>query len=249
MDRAIGLLRKHLAAQGLRQDTLVFYCGDNGTSADGALGFPHRGVKGQVYEGGTLVPGVIEWPARIPRPRSSSVRASTSDLLPTLCALAGQQVPARPIDGIDLTPLLDDQMTKRSQPLHFWSYNTGNIARSKLEPWIDPQFQKGTTPLAKLMGGKATRDFTNFRHPAIGDADYLGPRAIIDGDFKLVIHEPKNGVPTHELFDLQSDPAEKHNLIEQQPALAARLKAQLRQWQESVLHSLTGADYPAQKPR
>ena len=38
MDRAIGQLRKHLAAQGLRQDTLLFYCGDNGTSADAALG-------------------------------------------------------------------------------------------------------------------------------------------------------------------------------------------------------------------
>ncbi len=38
MDRAIGTLREHLAAQGLRDNTLLFYCGDNGTSADGALG-------------------------------------------------------------------------------------------------------------------------------------------------------------------------------------------------------------------
>jgi arylsulfatase A-like enzyme len=102
MDRAIGMLRKHLAAQGLRQNTLLFYCGDNGTSGDAALGFPHRGVKGQVYEGGTLVPGLVEWPARIPQPRSTGVRASTSDLLPTLCALVGQPLPNRPLDGIDL---------------------------------------------------------------------------------------------------------------------------------------------------
>ena len=73
MDRAIGTLRKHLAAHGLRENTLLFYCGDNGTSADAALGFPHRGVKGQVYEGGTLVPGLIEWPARIPKPRTTGV--------------------------------------------------------------------------------------------------------------------------------------------------------------------------------
>ena len=74
MDRAIGVLRKHLAAQGLRQDTLLFYCGDNGTSADAALGFPHRGVKGQVYEGGTLVPGLIEWPAHFPAAPHQSPR-------------------------------------------------------------------------------------------------------------------------------------------------------------------------------
>jgi len=243
MDRAIGTLRKHLAAQGLRENTLLFYCGDNGTSADGSLVTPHRGVKGQVYEGGTLVPGLIEWPARVPQPRSTSVRATTSDLMPTLCAITEQPLPDRPIDGIDLTPVLDDKMTKRSKPLYFWSYNTSALRKSKPEPWIDPELQRGTTPLVKLMGGIATRNFTNFRHPAISDANYLGPRAIIDGNFKLVIHEQKRGDPQKELFDLQADHAEKTNLIEQQPATAENLQAQLHQWQQSVLQSLTGADY------
>ena len=243
MDRAIGLLRKHLAAQGLKQDTLLFYCGDNGTSADAALGFPHRGVKGQVYEGGTLVPGLIEWPARIPEPRGTSVRASTSDLLPTLCALIGQPVPDRPLDGIDLTPVLDGKMTVRPSPLFFWAFNTAHLALSNLDPWIDPELQTGTTPLVKLMQGKATRDFTNYHHPAITEDDYLGPRAIVDGRFKLVTHEQNTGAALRELFDLDADPAEKNNLIEQQPAVAKKLQTQLREWQESVLHSLTGADY------
>ena len=243
MDRAIGLLRKHLAVQGLRQDTLLFYCGDNGTSADAALGLPHRGVKGQVYEGGTLVPGLIEWPARIPRPRRTSVRASTSDLLPTLCALVGQPVPNRPLDGVDLTPVLDDKMTERPGPLIFWEYNIEHLARSNPKPWIDPELQKGTTPLVKLMGGKATRDFTNYRHPAITDDDQLGPRAIIEGKFKLVIHEQRTGAPRRELFDLSADPAEKANLNEQQPDVAQKLQTRLIAWQQSVLRSLTGADY------
>ncbi|HUQ72846.1 MAG TPA: hypothetical protein VM165_25180, partial [Planctomycetaceae bacterium] len=99
-------------------------------------------------------------------------------------------------------------------------------------------------PLVKLMGGKATRDFTNFRHPEIAEADYLGPRAIIDGPFKLVIHEPPNGTIRRELFDLRADPAETTNLLDQQPARAQALEARLRQWQSSVLQSLTGADYP-----
>jgi arylsulfatase A-like enzyme len=243
MDRAIGMLRKHLAAEGLKQDTLLFYCGDNGTSADSALGVPHRGVKGQVYEGGTLVPGLIEWPARISEPRSTSVSASTSDLLPTVCALVGQLLPNRPLDGIDLTGVLDGQVTERPSPLCFWEYNTARLRRSEPEPWIDPELQKGTTPLVKLMGGKATRDFLNFRHPAITEDEYLGPRAIIDGRFKLVIHEQQNGNVKRELFDLQADPAESINLLEQQPATAAKLQTRLRQWQQSVLHSLSGADY------
>jgi arylsulfatase A-like enzyme len=242
MDRAIGNLRKYLAAEGVRNDTLLFYCGDNGTSADGALGFPHRGVKAQIYEGGILVPGLIEWPARIAEPRSTAVRSSTSDLLPTLCKIAGQPMPDRPIDGIDITPLLLGERFERPNPLYFWSFNTSALRLSELEPWIDPQLQTGTTPLAKLQDGKATRDFTNFQHPQISDADYRGPRAIIDGDWKLVIHEQKNSIK-YELFDLHTDPAEKVNLIEQQSAVAKTMKAQLRQWQDSVLQSLSGADY------
>lgn len=243
MDRAIGVLRNHLTAEGLRDNTLLFYCGDNGTSADGSLFTPHRGVKSQVYDGGILVPGLIEWPARIPQPRSTKVRASTSDLLPTLCGIVGQPLPTRPIDGIDLTPLIDGKITERSNSLYFWECNIGSQRDAKAEPYIDPELQKGTTPLAKLMGGVATRNFNNFRHPIISDSDYLGPRAIIDGDFKLVIHEQKNGKARQELFDLQTGSAEKNNLIDREPAEAEKLQSKLRQWQDSVLNSLTGADY------
>ncbi len=244
MDRAIGQLRTHLAAQGLKHDTLLSYSGDNGTSADAALASPHRGVKGQVYEAGTLVPGLIEWPARIRQPRTTSVRATTSDLLPTLCALTGQPLPDRPLDGIDLTPLLDGKMTERPVPIQIWEYNTARFSSAKSEPYLDPKLQEGTTPLAKLAGGKATRDFRNVRHSGeITDADFLGPRAIIDGRYKLVIHEQKGGEAKHEVFDLETDPAEKTNLLPDQPEKASALQSKLRDWQQSVLRSLTGADY------
>lgn len=243
MDRAIGTLRKHLAETGLRQNTLLFYCGDNGTSADAALGVPHRGVKGQVYDGGVLVPGLIEWPARIPQPRTTTARASTCDLLPTLCALTGQPLPNRPLDGIDLTPVIDGKLTERPSPLFFWEYDIARFTGMKPEPYIDPELQRGTTPLVKLMAGKATRDFTNWRQPPVTDADYLGPRAIIDGRYKLVIHELKDGNARRELFDLEADPAEKTNQVEEQPAITERLQNRLHDWQRSVMTSLSGADY------
>jgi len=243
MDRAIGQLRNHLATRGLRDNTLLFYCGDNGTSPDAALGFPHRGKKGEIYEGGVLVPGLIEWPARIPKPRRTAFRACTSDLLPTLCAITGQPLPDRPLDGISLLPVFDGQLSERPAPLCFWQFNTRSISPKEAQPWIAPELQTGTTPLVKLAAGKATRDFQNYRHPIIRDGDYLGPRAIIDGRYKLVLHEQKNGEPRRELFDLASDPAEKHNRYGESPDLAAPLEKRLRRWQESVLWSLTGADY------
>lgn len=240
MDRSIGTLRKHLAAKGLRDNTLLFYCGDNGTSPDATLVLPHRGVKGQVYEGGTLVPGLMEWPARIPQPRSTKACATTSDLMPTLCALTGQPLPDRPLDGMDFLPMLDGTMTERPMPLWFWQFDTAHLTK---EPYIDPKLQEGTSPLVKKSAGKATRDFSNFRHETITEADYLGPRAIIDGHYKLVIHEQKKGGVKEELFDLAADPVEKIDLAAQQPEIAKKLQSKLHGWQNSVLHSLTGADY------
>jgi hypothetical protein len=46
-----------------------------------------------------------------------------------------------------------------------------------------------------------------------------------------------------ELFDLTADPAETTNLSEQQVELVGQLERKLRDWQQSVLTSLTGADY------
>ena len=246
MDRAIGTLREHLADSGLRDNTLLLYCSDNGTSPESALGFPHRGAKGEIYEGGTLVPGVIEWPARIAKPRTTHFRVCTSDLLPTLAALTDQPLPNRPLDGVDLTPVIDGTFGTRPSPLAFWIFNSRQLTESNPKPYIESAFQEGTTPLVKLSRGKATRDFRNYHHPAISDTDFLGPRAIIDGDHKLVVRE-KNGKASTELFDLKTDPAEKINLIDQRPELARKLKTDLREWQDSVLHSLTGADYQETK--
>ncbi len=245
MDRAIGVLRKHLAAAGLRDDTLLFYCGDNGTSPDATLASPHRGTKGQFYEGGTLVPGLIEWPARIRQPRATNVRATTSDLLPTLCALTGRPPPDRPLDGIDLTPVLDGAMAARPSPVFFWGYNIGRLTSANAPPYLDPRLQEGTTPLVKLAGNKATRDFNNLRHPGVfTDADYLGPRSVIDGPFKLIIHDGgKPAASRVELFDLDADPSEKTDLAERHRDRVAQLQTKLREWQQSVLKSLAGADY------
>jgi hypothetical protein len=93
--------------------------------------------------------------------------------LPTLCAIVEQPLPSRPLDGMDLADVIDDKISSRPTPLYFWEYNSQRLADSNPTPWLDPELQKGTTPLVKLMAGKATRDFTNFRHPTIAEDDYL----------------------------------------------------------------------------
>ena len=241
MDRAIGNLRHYLADTGLRENTIVWYCGDNGIPASGDATNLFRGIKGDVYEGGIRVPCVIEWPAMVKQQKISVVNTVTSDILPTLAELTGQALPERPIDGISLVPLIEGQMKDRPSPVFFWNYDTSNEDMENGVPYIDPRLQEGTTPLIKMMDGKYTRSFRNFHHPEIRESDYNGPRAVLDTRYKLVI-DGGNGESV-ELFDLLNDPYEKKDLSRDLPSVTNSLSNQLLLWQRSVLKSLTGADY------
>ena len=241
MDRSIGHLRDHLKLTGLRDNTVLWYCGDNGSpSSSGRVETPLRGQKATMYEGGIRVPGLIEWPARIRKARVSSMSSVTSDMLPTLCDLAGVDLPNRPLDGVSIAPLLKGEMTRRP-PIYFWSYPSGLVANHEPQPkpWIDPLLQEGTTRLVKYMGDKRTRSFRNYHQPAITEADYGGSRVMLDGDYKLVV-DGNEGI---ELFHLKTDRAEEKNLHSIKPDIVHRMQTTLRAWQDSVLRSLRASDY------
>ena len=245
MDRAIGKLRKQLDARGQRDNTVLWYCGDNGNPrSSGRVETPLRGEKATMYEGGIRVPGIIEWPAKIQAPRVSPINSVTSDMLPTLCSLAGVELPKRPLDGIDMSGMLDGSMKQRPRPIGFWRYNSSRVTGHKPapKPYIASALQEGTTPLVKFMGAKRTRSFRNFHQPPIGEEDYEGPRVWLDNRYKLVV------TGSAQLFDLQSDNAEERDLAKELPQVAARMQQELREWQTSVLESLSEADYSQPAP-
>ncbi len=250
MDRSIGQLRDWLGKRGLSKDTLLWYCGDNGTPDGGIVTSPFRGKKGTMYGGGIRVPGIIEWPAAISRPATSDVNTVTSDILPTLCEIIGRPIsgqsakakPAsRPIDGISLVPLIKGKMTRRSKPIGFWSFDTGNMGRGK--PWIEAQLQQGTTPLVKKLAGRFTRNFTNFHHPKIREQDFGGERVLLGNRYKLIARSRRGNPDRIELYDVRKDPSEKQDLTRSEPEVVRSMSKSLRAWQQSVLESLSGADY------
>lgn len=240
MDRSIGQMRDYLRDNELRNNTLLWYFGDNGTPQEGVATMPFRGHKGNVYEGGIRVPSVLEWPARIKLPLINSINGVSTDVLPTLCEIVGQPLPDRPIDGVSLVGMIDNIMVDRPEPIAFWN---GRPRQGDQEPYIDPEMQKGTTPLVKLMDGIATRNFKNFHHPGIEEQDFGGARALLGNQYKLVIHGDAGPAAKRELFDVRADPTEENDLIEDLPDLAKEMETQLRDWQQSVLESLMGNDY------
>jgi arylsulfatase A-like enzyme len=123
MDRSIGTLRAGLRRLSIADNTLVWFCSDNGglpkitPETVGGL----RGFKGSLYEGGLRVPGIIEWPAGIQQPRVTQFPAVTMDIFPTIAEIVGlpETTMLQPQDGMSLRSLFDEEIGRRLKPIPF----------------------------------------------------------------------------------------------------------------------------------
>ena len=123
----MGRVLATLDRLGLDDNTLVIFTSDNGPwlsygdHAGSAL--PLREGKGTSFDGGVRVPFVARGPARIPAGTEIREPAMTIDILPTLAGLVGASLPALPIDGKDIAPLLlgeDGAVSPHEALLFYW---------------------------------------------------------------------------------------------------------------------------------
>ncbi|MFH5804628.1 sulfatase [Alienimonas sp. DA493] len=133
MDRSVGALRAGLREAGVAEDTLLWFCSDNGglPRIEPSTVAPLRGNKGTIYEGGLRVPAIVEWPAAIEPGRVSDALTVTSDILPTVCSAAGVAPPDRPLDGVNLLPLLTGAAPHWERPNPLGFRQRGSVA------WVD----------------------------------------------------------------------------------------------------------------
>ncbi|MFV2070449.1 MAG: sulfatase, partial [Pirellulales bacterium] len=119
-------LRARLRSLEVADRTMVWFASDNGPvggkrvpDAPGSAG-PFRGHKSTLFEGGIRVPGLVEWPDSVRPGTTTRFPASTLDYLPTILAAVGGQLPdKRPVDGINLLPVLAGQGGQRGVPIAF----------------------------------------------------------------------------------------------------------------------------------
>ncbi len=240
MDRAFGKLRKELRALGIAENTILWYCSDNGGLAGlGSTG--GRANKASIYEGGIRVPAMLEWPARIPKPRVTDVPCNTSDIYPTLLQIVAVKLENQPpLDGISLVPLTDGKMKLRPKPMGFWDHPTGGI-RTPSKEWMTEllEVQRRGEEIAdrsrlRLDAGKITKKYPEDRFP--------GHAAWLDWPWKLHRIETNKAVKL-ELYNLAKDPEETEDLTAHDAARVSAMRQQLEGWLKSVVKSLNGEDY------
>ncbi len=110
VDWSVGEILEALQRCGIDDDTLVVFTSDNGPWLSygdhaGSAG-PFREGKGTEFEGGIRTPTIARWPGRVPAGTTCDEFAATIDLLPTVAALIGAELPEHEIDGCDIGPLL-----------------------------------------------------------------------------------------------------------------------------------------------
>lgn len=148
IDRSVGRLRTALKELKVSDNTIFWYCSDNGGHEGPKSTGNLRGQKGSMWEGGLRVPGLVEWPARITKPFTSETPCSTLDMYPTILEATGAvaQNQIQPLDGISLISLFDRKTDARSKPLPFW--NHGAALRGHAV-WLDWPYKLHTDPVGE----------------------------------------------------------------------------------------------------
>ena len=234
MDRGVGRALEALDRNGLTEDTIVLFASDNGPQfggegemcSDRYNGY-FNGCKLLVYEGGIRVPGIVRWPAGLDRGSAVGGMIHFTDWLPTLAAAVGVSLPdGPPIDGRNVLPALRGEGSGDYGP-RFWQWNR-------------------YTPVGTCNA--AMRDGAwKLVRPVIWEAMVVAPE---DGELDLrlkyepegitdIIHDPEPertipNAPPAQLFDIDDDPFEQHDLAARHPDVMGRMQQDLDNWFDSV---------------
>jgi arylsulfatase A-like enzyme len=125
LDEQMGRLRSELRGLGVADNTALWFCSDNGPewNTGTKLGSAKhlRGSKRDVYEGGIRVPGLLEWPAKLPTPKTIDMPCATLDYFATTLDMVGLSPDPypHPADGVSMLPALEGRMKERAKPLLF----------------------------------------------------------------------------------------------------------------------------------
>lgn len=135
VDASTGRILDLLRELQIDRNTLVIFTSDNGGSVPhGSNNAPLRGSKGQTYEGGIRVCTLAWWPGRVPAGSRTEAITAHLDWLPTFAALAQAELPARKLDGKDVSPLLLGQAGATGRE-SFHYYRGFKLEAVRSGPW------------------------------------------------------------------------------------------------------------------
>jgi arylsulfatase A-like enzyme len=214
MDEQVGRLLGVLDEEGISENTMVWFCSDNGPEG---IGGGHdanprwsrccgstgglRGRKRSLFDGGVAVPAVLRWKDHVGPGSRIEAPCSTLDYLPTVRAVTAFDLPDdRPIDGIDIMPLIQGDREDRGVPIPF--------------RFLDGKTAMFGSPTMAMIDDRL-KYLTNLS--SVGDEDLC--------------------------FDVVDDPGETTDVSTKEERFCGRMRGELEEFIDSARRSHRGADY------
>jgi hypothetical protein len=205
MDSDFGEVLKYLDDNGLYDNTIVIFMGDNGGA--------QLRAKGTLYEDGIRVPFIIRWPGHIKGGSKINSLVSNVDIAPTALAAACISVP-EDMEGINLIPA----MTQGSSLPERCVFSVRSCHATNELPWTTAQFDQqrciisGRYKLIYNLLPDLKYTPIDFHHyPFYLELEKMNQDGTLATAFSEMYFSSRR--PMFELFDLEKDPAELNNLI------------------------------------
>ena len=210
IDRRLGQTRDLIAKHLDINNTLVIYTSDHG--------MPWPFAKWSLYETGIRTPFIAVWPGKIKPASTTDALVSWIDLMPTLIDLAGGKSPVD-IDGRSFSKVLFGK-TDKHRDMIFATHKGDNdknvypIRSVRVGKWkyirnLYPEF--AYTTHTDVWAKEVPRTEKHWAHVGRHWQSYIDA-AKTNSDAAAFLRDYHRN-PAEELYDIESDPFEKNNLL------------------------------------
>ena len=226
IDWSTGQILQALQDNDLDENTLVIFTSDNGPwlsyGAHSGVALPLREGKGTSLEGGVRVPCIMRWPGHIPSGLVIGKPAMTIDVLPTIAAITGADLPTKKIDGADITELITNgDAASPHHEAYFIYYKTNELH-------------------ATISGDGRWKLYLPHTYRSINDRT--------GRDDGLPIPYTYDNRMQLELYDLQNDISETKDVAADFPEIVTQLQTYVGQAREDLGDALTGNEGTGRRP-
>ncbi len=219
VDRQVGALLQRLAAEGLADDTLVFFIGDHGRC--------HIRGKQFLYDGGIRIPMIMRWPGHVAPGQVSADLVMSLDISATILEVAGVTPPV---------PLHGESLFRENARERAYIF----AARDKMDETHDAMRairSRDFKLIHNLMPERPWLQFNQYKevaYPMLAEMQVLHLKGELTPAQAAFFAPTK---PIFELFDLRVDPHEIHNVADDPnyATVKSLLMAELQQWRTDVI--------------
>lgn len=223
IDWSVGEVLKALEENGLEENTLVIFTSDNGPwlvyGNHGGSAEPLREGKGTTWEGGIREPFIARFPGKFPANTIFETPVMAIDLFPTIAAVTGAKLPEKEIDGKNVFDVLAGKTTESPQEAYFFYYNKNELHSIRYKNW-KMHFPHSYNSIEAGVPGMNGKP----------------------GKYEVVQLE------SAALFDLSTDPGERHNVIDKHPGVVKIINSLAEEKRKELGDALTGVEGTENRP-